>query len=237
MTDEELRAECAAYICHFRSEHKKLLRLKDPLHRKLLVVAMLSALAEGRYPSVDRNKAKFVKLIETYSKWPDATSVSVAQLEMQIKKRGGATASGLSKNFVEDISCRHADLHGPHHQSPILGLDIDPTLKDLPLESLTEKEKGLIKDTKHSSLLYLYRCNLVHEFREPGHGFEFSERGTSPYYHSETNPDGQSYTIELVYPTQWFLDLTLTILTGLEAHYIDAGINPFDSYNFGSPWC
>ena len=170
MTDEELRAECAAYICHFRSEHKKLLRLKDPLHRKLLVVAVLSALAEGRYPSVDGDKTKFVKLIETYSKWRNATSVSVSQLEMQIKKRGGATASGLSKNFVDDISCRHADLHGPRSQGRIPGLDIDPTPEDLLPKSLTKEEKDLVEGTKHSSLLYRYRCKLVHEFREPGHG-------------------------------------------------------------------
>ena len=29
-------------------------------------------------------------------------------------------------------------------------------------------------------------------------------------------------TIELVYPTQWFLDLPLPILTGLETHYMEA---------------
>ena len=149
----------------------------------------------------------------------------------------GATASGLSENFVEDISCRHADLHGPCSRGHILGLDIDPTPEDLLPKSPTEEEKQLVEGTKHSSLLYRYRCKLVHEFRKPGHGFEFDQRHPSPYYHSTTNRDDQSDMIELVYPRQWFLDLPLSILTGLETHYIDAGINPYDSYNFGSPWC
>ena len=99
-----------------------------------------------RYPGVHRrDKAKFVKLIETYSKWPDATSVSISQLGMQIKNRRGATASGLSENFVEDISCRHADLHGPCSRGHILGLDIDPTPEDLLPKSPTEEEIQLVE--------------------------------------------------------------------------------------------
>ncbi len=232
----KIQDDVATYISHFRSEHEKLLRLEERLHRKLLVVAMLSALAEGRYPSVRGDKAKFVKLIETYSDWPDATSVSVSQLEMQIKIRGGATVSGLSENFVEGLSRRHADWHDRRNRGDIPRLGIDPKPEDILPKSPTQEEKNLVEGTKHSSLLYRYRCKLVHEFREPGHGFEFDQRDASPYYHSMTELDGHSETIELVYPTQWFLDLPLPILTGLETHYIDTGTNPFDSYNFGSPW-
>ncbi len=197
---------------------------------------VLSALAEGRYPSVRGDRAKFVKLIETYSDWPDATSVSVPQLEMQIKIRGDATASGLSENFVEGLSRRHADWHDRRNRGDIPRLGIDPKPEDILPKSPTQEEKNLVEGTKHSSLLYRYRCKLVHEFREPGHGIEFDERDASPYYHGMMDTDGRGKTIELVYPTQWFLDLPLPILTGLETHYIDTGINPFNSYNFGSPW-
>ena len=231
-----LQDEISAYIRYFRSEHEKLLRIEERLHRKFLVVTMLSSLAEGRYPNVRGDQDKFVKLIETYSKWPDATSISVFQLEMQIKKLKDGPPSGLSRNFVEDISCRYADLHSPDRQGRILGLDIDPTLKDLLQKYLNKEDKKLVKGTKHSFLLYRYRCKLVHEYREPGHGFEFDQRRPSPYYHSSMNPYDQSATIELVYPTQWFLELPQTILAGLETHYINAGTNPYDSYKFGSPW-
>ncbi len=229
--------EIANYFSHFRSEHEKLPHLQHRLHCKLLVVAMLSSLAEGRYPDVSRDKTKFVKLIETYAKWSNATSVSVSQLEMQIKKHENVVASGLSVDFVDNISVHHARSHGPHNQGRILGLDIDPTPESLLSESSTKYEKELVEGTKHSSLLYRYRCKLVHEFREPGHGFEFDQRCESPFYHSAPNFYDQSETIELVYPKQWLLDLIPPILTGLETYYIDAGINPYDSYNFGSPWC
>lgn len=227
--------DVAAYINYFRSEHESLLCLEKRLHRKLLVVAMLSALAKGRYPH-GKDTANFIKLIETYADWPYATSVSVPQLEMKIKKRGGATASGLSGNFVEDLSHRYADLHDPLNLGEILRLGIDPRPEDILPNSPTQEEERLVENTKHSSLLYLYRCKLVHEFREQGHGMEFDQQDASPYYHLMANPDDHSDTIELVYPLQWFLDLPLAILVGLEKHYIDTGDNPLNSYNFGSPW-
>jgi len=197
---------------------------------------MLSALAEGRYPKVGRDRAKFVKLIETYSGWSDATSVSVPQLNMQIQNRGSAKVSGLSRNFVKGLSCRYADWVDRHYRDENPSLGIDPKPEDILPESPTQEEKDLVEGTKHSSLLYVYRCKLVHEFREPGYGFEFDRRAASPYYHSMTNFGDDNETMELVFPTQWFLELPVPILTGLEAHYIDTGTNPFDSYKFGSPW-
>ena len=232
----KLHDDIVTYVSHFRSEHEKLLCLEEPLHRKLLVVAMLSALSEGRYPNVRSDKVKFVKLIEAYSDWPDATSVSVPQLEMRIKRIENTTASGLSKDFVEGLTRRHAEWHDRRSRGRISQLRIDPQPEDILPESPTPEEKNLVESTKHSSLLYLYRCKLVHEFREPGHGFEFDQRDASPFYHSMTDLDGHSETVELVYPTQWFLDLPLPILTALETYYVEVQTNPFDSYQFGSPW-
>ena len=232
----ELQNDIGRYINYFRSEHKKLLHLEHCLHRKLLVVAMLSALAEGRYPNVRGDKDKFVKLIETYANWPGATSVSVPQLEMQIKEFCDTGPYGLSENFINGLSHRQARWHDRRNRGEIPRLGIDPKPEVILPEFPTKEEKQLVEDMKHSSLLYRYRCKLVHEFREPGHGFEFDERDKTPFYHSVMSIDSDSETIELVYPTQWFLDLPPPILDGLETHYIDTGTNPYDSYDFGSPW-
>lgn len=232
----KLQDEIATYIGHFRTEHKKLFLLKERLHRKVLVVTIISALAEGRYPCISSDKAKFVKLIEAYSGWEDAASVSISQMEMQIEIRGDATAVGLSESFVNGLSRRAADWHDRCNRGDIPRLGIDPKPADILSQSPTQEEIEITEGAKHSSLLYRYRCKLVHEFREPGHGFEFDERDTSPYYHSMTNLDDDSETIELVYPTQWFLNLPLPILMGLKTYYIDTDTNPYDSYNFGSPW-
>lgn len=227
--------QLSTYINHFRSEHKKLLHLEHPLHSKLLVVAILSALAEGRYPNLQGDKKKFVNLIETYADWPDATSVSVSQLEMQIKNYD-TVPCGLSENFINGLSRRQAEWHDRRNRGKIPRLGIDPKPEDILPESPTQKEKRLVEDMKHTSLLYHYRCKLVHEFREPGSAFEFDKRDETPYYHSMMDIESDSETMELVYPTQWFLNLPPPILDGLETYYIETGTNPYDSYNFGSPW-
>lgn len=232
----KIQTDIATYFGHFRSEYEKLLCLEERLHRKLLVVAMLGALAEGRYPKVRADKAKFVKLIETYADWPDATSVSVPQLEMKIKESHGAAASKLSADFVDGLSDRMAKWHGRRNRNEIPRLGIDPKPEDILPESPTQEERQFVAGMKHSSLLYRYRCTLMHEFREPGGGFEFDQREKEPYYHSMMDLESKGVTMELVYPTQWFLDLPLPILNRLETHYIDSDINPYDSYAFGSPW-
>ena len=151
-------------------------------------------------------------------------------------KFSSSKMDGLSRNFVKGLSRRFADCNNHHNQDNILRLSIDPKPKDILPKSPTQQEKKLVDGTKHSSLLYHYRCTLVHEFREPGHGFEFDQRDTSPYYHTMSSLADNSKTSELVYPTQWFLDLPVAILTALKTHYIDTGTNPYDSYTFGSPW-
>jgi hypothetical protein len=228
------------YIGHFRYEHERIVGLDYPLHRKLLIVAMLSSLAEGRYPHTARDSAKFIKLIETYSAWTDATSVSVTQLQMIIDERGSHAALGLSKEFVDSLWQRRALWHNREcqrlNQAEISHIGIDPKPEDILLERSTTTEKAIVESVKHSALLYRYRCKLVHEFRMPGHGFEFDQRGTEPYYIAMLDADRDGETEELVYPTQWFLNLPLPILTQLEIYYRQEQINPYDSYKFGSPW-
>ena len=228
----KLQKDVAQYIAHFRAKHQKIRRLRDPLQRKLLIVTMLSALAEGRYPKVSGDKSKFVSLIENDSDWAHATFVSISQLEMMLKKHG---ATGLSRDFVQEVSRLYTGWRKRHSPWAIVGLADDPKREDIFLAPSNKEEAKLANAAKHSSLLYTYRCKLVHEFREPGHGMEMSEQDT-PYYHSMMDSAGQNRTMELVYPTTWFVGLVLPILARLEAHYVGAGINPYGSYRFGSPW-
>jgi hypothetical protein len=59
---------------------------------------------------------------------------------------------------------------------------------------------------------------------------EWGRRHKAPYYHSMSDSKGKRRWLELVYPTGWFLYLVPM------TYYIDNGINPYDSYKFGSPW-
>ena len=197
---------------------------------------MLSALAEGRYPDLKGDANKFVKLIEEYSDWEHATHLSISQLHMHIIECG-QTPPELTKSFAQKASRLYKDWRQLHNPTAVVGLGDDPNPADILPSSPTAKEKTLVNEMRHSSLLYIYRCKLVHEFREPGHGFEFDERESTPYYHSRmADFTDQTTTMELVYPTKWFVDLPMPILTRLETYYVSSCTNPYGSYSFGSPW-
>ncbi|MFN3624778.1 MAG: hypothetical protein ACK4TP_12030 [Hyphomicrobium sp.] len=231
----KLHSDIEQYIDHFRGEHSKLKEVKHRLHRKVQVVMMLDALARGRYPETQYRKFgsrdRFLNLIEQHSNWPHATSVSTSQLMMMIQERGGAAACGVSDEldtWLDDWSKRHKP-------SRVDGLGIDPSSTELLQQHPNERELKLVDEAKHSSLLYEYRCVLVHEYREPGHGFEFNETDMAPSYQDAQREDGRK-NVELVYPAGWFLSLVPPILDSLAAYYDREGYNPYDSYRFGSPW-
>lgn len=211
--------DIAIYIGHFKRENSKLGQVAERLHRKMLAVTMLGALAEGRYPTVKGDGDKFTQLIEHHSGWAYSRSISASMLAKSIATRGtivsGALTSALSNYWqvgrLENIT---------------RGLTVDPTEADILPRNATDAERKLVRSFRHSSLLYTYRCKLVHEFRVPGHPHEFTDSDDEPIYRHD----------ELVYPTNWLLELIPPILVSLETHYLQSATNPYDSYNFGSPW-
>ena len=63
----------------------------------------------------------------------------------------------------------------------------------------------------HVQLFYTYRNSLVHELRKLGHGIEFKDDSSEPYYHSILDIDkGGHMTWELVYPLG-FLKVSLFV--------------------------
>jgi hypothetical protein len=221
------------YIGHFRSEAEGVQELRSDLHCKVLVVTMLDALARGRYPPVKGNQARFVNLVEEHSGWAHANLISASQLSMKIENRGGPAACGVRDEFVKRL--RGGDWRRHRNSSDIDGIGTDPTFDDL--SPTTKEETALVNESKHSQLFYHYRCTLMHEYRQPGHGMEWGRREhKAPFYHSMSDSKGKRRWLELVYPTGWFLDLVPPVLNSLTTYYVDNGINPYDSYKFGSPW-
>ncbi|MDX2156277.1 MAG: hypothetical protein SFW09_07175 [Hyphomicrobiaceae bacterium] len=218
-----LQAEIALYIENFREHHQKMLAVNERLHRKILAATMISTLAEGRYTGLGprKDKEKFISIIENDSGWLHAKSVSVLQLEQTIRKHGVA---GLSGGFVQEVHKTWKKVHGK--PSVTIDLSGDPVPKDLLPVSPTNAERDLVERAKHSTLLYLYRCKLVHEFREQGHGTEYDKDDSEPIYRHG----------ERVYPAKWILGLVPPIISNVETHYTSNQINPYDAYPFGSPW-
>ena len=112
------------------------------------------------------------------------------------------------------------------------GCDIDPFFDYIKGEAKQNEERAL-KFARYDELFFEYRHKLVHEFREPGHGIEMSQDGSSPYYHSYINRPWQ-----LVFPVGFFKRLVKDCLSGLEKYLLENDINPYenDIYEFGDMW-
>lgn len=214
--------ELELYLQYFRDQHREISCLPDPLHKKILSVTLISALAEARYLSLGKHKdaEKFEGLIKNEAQWTHADSVNVLHLQHRIIENGIAN---LDSTFVSDIQRLCETLHG--NPSRTIDLSEHPTASALLVKYSGEAESKLVKNSSHSRLLYLYRCKLVHEFREQGHAWEFPNDTEPIYRHGE-----------LVYPAAWLVNLIPTALSNLETHYRENQINPHDSYTFGSPW-
>lgn len=221
----ELDDDISTYIGHFRSEHAKLMALSDDLHKRILAVTMLSALAEGRYPSERRPGVQFVRLIEAYSAWSDCTSISVSSLVMAESR-----APCLSANIMTEVVRRTAVWRARNESR------LDPPAANIVPDNASTADRKRIDQFKHAELLWVYRNKLVHEYRKPGHGMD-SPTAERPFYHGMTHlGDIRRETVELAYPVKWLIGLIPRVIDSLERHYLDSRTNPYDSYDYGSPW-
>ena len=100
-------------------------------------------------------------MINEDTKWEHASRVSLYRVLLSLTP---AMGNALRKRANESVS--------RWHDGTMPGLEVDPLFTDIEHLASTEDEKRLLRESTHSSLLYLYRNHLVHEFREPGHGVE-----------------------------------------------------------------
>ena len=213
-------------MSYFQNELRAISSYQSKLHKKLLIVGLLDALARGRHPSYG-NRERFTKLISDYGEWPDGARLSLPQIVV--------LSSELSPTSKLTMEAERRLSTWTESSIPRLGLDPMPAELDPFIHS--ENERRLLNSCSHLQLAYLYRNHLVHEFREPGHPMEVSNDNQSPYYFgvaSINNPNRASW--ELVYPDGFFINIAHSAIKNLAQYYIDAEINPYDQYSFGSPW-
>lgn len=218
------------YFDYFQTEYERILSVEVPLHRLILIVIFISALARGRYPSTEEreDKKRFVRVLEECSGWGDAKRVSISQLKYSLDHDKNTQAATGFKSHVDSSLSQTPPFSLP-------SVSEDPAYSALLSAGPNEAEKRLLDEAKHSSLLYYYRCRLVHEFRRPGYGMELSSDNTRPYYHSMSNEDDVT-SWELVYPVEWLTALPNTILRNLKAYYLAKDRDPYAGYDFGSHW-
>lgn len=229
------------------------------LHRELLYVALIDAVARLRYPKL-KNKDRFLAVLRDHSGWAAVNHVSLPVLLVRTTNHPDPKVSDselrtfLSTTLPEWEVSRRRPRTGPWRRwkdregvpdsdvatalpaysnpTPIGSFDNDGSTAKV-REVATEKEKNLVEDSRHAELLYDYRNFLVHEFRKPGGAMEvFAGSGDEPCYHRYINASGW----RLVYPVGLFARLAGAIVSSLETYWLSKGIDPYQSLRTTLDW-
>lgn len=229
------------FISHFTKEIGQIKEISGPsieTFRKTLYVSLIDAVSRSVYVRKKGNRDRFVSLIRNFSNWETKERVSLPHLIRLLELNPDPVFEPVREKAFELFSTWQASWGN-------IPLTHDPEFKEI--DKLWPKDKeyrmpieGIsLESLTHTHLLYAYRNTLVHELRTSGYGMELEE-DKKPFYHDLDSYDSSegppSVTIELVYPTQFFHNLSLSIISNLEEYLIRNDINPYDSYKFGTYW-
>jgi hypothetical protein len=211
------------FIAHFNDQLNSIRLVKSVLHRKVLYAVALDPFSRACFGKEGTHREKVSRVIKELSGWSSQNRISLPQLKLNLEQSHEESTGHLYTEVCSKLS----DWPEGHiirlHESPEKGW----------LESLADNKKQaeLVARCQYVNLFYNYRNGLVHEFREPGYGFEFSNDGSEPYYHGMIDCPWQ-----LVYPVAFFDSLVASILENLAHFFSVNSIEPHDQFEFGDIW-
>jgi hypothetical protein len=210
------------FVEHFHQEAKAI-RAGLPLHRKVLYATALDALARAAFGPTLGNRERITRLIRELSGWSDADRVSLPQLQQRLRAKG-RHRHRLYRKVSSDLN---SWIGGAK-----IGLQYSPPATAL-MPLAQGDEAKTIAECHYSELFYAYRNSLVHEFREPGYGWDVAGTSVQPFYMSYLGMEEQW---ELVFPVRFFESVVTGALSGLKAHLLRHKIDPYKNFQFGSMW-
>lgn len=214
---------------YFQDRIDEIEALNNPLYQKILIVILLDTSSRVWTKGLEnKNKLRFLKMVGECIRWQDSDKISIPMTFYRLENVDFKVNDALKSIF--------SDLLHKFQEGRILRLDIDPLYFEI--EHLAEncQEKKILNNSRHAELFYTYRNNLIHEFRKPGHGMEFSDDNESPYYHSMTDLVNNHDIWELVYPTAFFISIAKIALDSIKAFLTFNDLDPYSFFKFGSPW-
>lgn len=228
------------FLGHFDghiNEIRDLETQKAELYREVLYVAVLDALSKSVMPLREKNGDRFVYFLKRFCRWPDGERVSLPHLYALVMLNPDPVFEGLRAWTV----ARYKKIDS----SGLPPITNDPLYEDVKREWPVSSEhrtplRGVDLDAlTHYRLLWVYRNMLVHELRRPGRGWDFKQ-SEEPHYHGLSDLDEHykiaGTTIELVYPWRFLHRLCETALAELRPYLKANGIDPYDSFVFGTYW-
>lgn len=217
----QYRQEIDQFLEHFRMQAADIASVVSSFQRKVLYCAAFDPLARAAFGKVGSQRDRFVKLMREVARWEAAERVSLPQLQLRLRENGR-----YRHRLYREVT-RQIGLWDP---STKLDISASPSVQDL--SSFThESERLCVRDSCYADLFYIYRNNLVHEFREPGYGTDWSGKSRTPFYTSFIN-----WPRELVFPVEFISNMYEQTLAGLKTHLVREKINPYNQFKFGSLW-
>jgi len=212
----------STFVSHFRNQHKKIGEVQDPLFKQVLCAVALDPLARAAYGPAKRHRDNLQRLIEEQTLWPGRKKVSLQQLllRLQSEKRGRHRLAVAVRRGLAQLP--------PGRRYPSIDLSPDQSVL-VPLASAGELR--LISDSTYSSLFCAYRNTLIHEFKAPARGHDWTERKDYPFYGISSFSDR-----ELVFPIAFFQRILAEAIDGVEVHLRLNRINPYNNFNFDPMW-
>ncbi|MFA5921142.1 MAG: hypothetical protein WC856_07600 [Methylococcaceae bacterium] len=214
------------FISYFQEKKIDISSIQPIFCRKIIYAAALDTIARAAFGKTYTNHDRYIKLLNELTNWQYREHISLPQVCLAFEKEG------ISDNLYSEAKAQL--VRWPHGQ--ILSLDNSPLLSTLKPLADSEKSNRFLFKSQYAELFYIYRNNLIHEFREPGYGFEGLSTQNQPYYHGMTDMDTNNTTWELVFPVGFFEYLYNEALVGLKIHLVRDNINPFCQFELGSKW-
>ena len=216
------RSSVEVFCSHFRRQFEEIATLPQELHQNILYCLLLDPLAHAAHSTGEGSRAKFVLLLRTLCHWPDADRVSLFQLTLALRE-GKRTRFRLYREAKRQLASKLSRDKTPISDSPPFS-ELEPFVAD-------KSERRVLEMCTYVNLFYTYRSNLVHEFREPGYGFDWGRGSTKPYYgKSAFGPK------ELVFPVAFVAATVSTAIANLEPHLLTLKQAPHNKFQFGSQW-
>lgn len=210
------------FIQHFHDQAAAIEAIASELHRKILYCSALDPLARALFSKKGNHRTRLVHLLTNHTNWTDADRVSLYQLSLHLKDK-----ERTRFRLYREVK-RRLDLSPPRRH---LLLSHSPRLAELLSAAAPEEWKLLVRHT-YGHLFYAYRNHLIHEYREPGYGNDWSRRAVEPFY-TNISSFGQR---ELVFPLTFVRSLYAQALDGANTELLKQKINPHNKFEFGSYW-
>jgi len=207
------------------------------IHKKMLYVALIDALAGVVYPA-SGNRERFTAVVRQFGGWADSERISVPHLARALRLNPDPAYNTIREKVQKELSSWSNG-------------DLIPITRDIEagiVGTHWPKDKHLANPVtgtpwahlKHLELLYSYRNALVHGFRPLGSDFEFTD-DDAPFYISTYTMKAQGTFAEvdywdLIYPSNFFRTLATSVLSGVKAHIEQIEADPIEVLKGGKYW-